>query len=237
MPLHYEVHFTQFLAKVLIILCHSTILRGSHLLPSQLPGEHTGLSSHSGTIPYTYLSLRTTLIHTIMLGRQKYHDWASSDSPHMFFYCTNHIGMIVHTPAFYWVWYHSGKVVAHTLPKCVTGLSGSSRIQTLNFWSKSWYSYPLDLFIHIDTHTCLTTDSNTYINTYIHEYIHTHIHMCIYVYIHKYIHAHRHSGMACYIHTCISAYIQTIYIHTRYKYACSHIYIYIYIYIWRFMHA
>ena len=32
-------------------LCHSFILRRSHLLPDQLPGEHTGLPSHVGSAP------------------------------------------------------------------------------------------------------------------------------------------------------------------------------------------
>ena len=75
-----------FLAKALIILCHSTLLRWSHHLPSQLPGEHTGLPSHAGAIPHSHLPFRTTLIHTIMLGRQKYGGWECSNGPHMFFY-------------------------------------------------------------------------------------------------------------------------------------------------------
>ena len=86
MLLHYEVHFTQFSAEALIILCHSTLLKGSHLLLSQLPGEHTGLPSHAGAITHSYLPFRAILMHTIMLGRQKYGSWACSNGAHMFFY-------------------------------------------------------------------------------------------------------------------------------------------------------
>ena len=86
MLLHYEVHFTHFLAEALIILCHFTLLRRSHLLPSELPGEYAGLPSHAGAMLHSYLPFRASHIHTIMLGRQKYGGWASSNGPPMFFY-------------------------------------------------------------------------------------------------------------------------------------------------------
>ena len=77
------------------------------------------------------------------------------------FMCTNHIGMIVHTQAFEQVAYHSGQVVVHTLPKGVTGLSGNSKIQTLNVWFQvlallpTWplCAYPTGI-VTPNSHTC-----------------------------------------------------------------------------------
>ena len=77
-----------FLVEALIILCHSTLLIGEPPSPISTPWGHTGLCSHAGAIPYYYLPFRTTIIHTIMLGKQKYGGWAyfNGPHPHMFFY-------------------------------------------------------------------------------------------------------------------------------------------------------
>ena len=82
-------------------------LRGRHLLPSQLPGEHTGycLIWHTHLVKplaiITCLSLVLEELEALWLGMNPtVHRWSLM--------CANHIGMIAHTPAFFYqVGYHS----------------------------------------------------------------------------------------------------------------------------------
>ena len=86
-------------------LCHSFVLGRSHLLPDQLPGEHTGMPPHMGQcLPLsafraTHLHISHT--HTLTAGRWKYGGWTYLDGPHMFLMCTNFIDMTAHTAAFF----------------------------------------------------------------------------------------------------------------------------------------
>ena len=61
-------------------------LEGSHPLPDQLPGEHTGLPSHKRQYPFFVQHFNVALICKLTHGRYKYDSWACSNRPHMFFY-------------------------------------------------------------------------------------------------------------------------------------------------------
>ena len=67
-----------------------------------------------------------------MQGRQKYGGWACSDSVHMFFYVHQSYRHDSAHPSLLMSWVQLGQVVVHTLPKGVSGLSGSSRIRALD---------------------------------------------------------------------------------------------------------
>ena len=58
-----------FLLRPLSILCHSTFLEGSHPLPDELPGEHTGLPSHMRQYLFNVWPFNAALTHTLTLGR------------------------------------------------------------------------------------------------------------------------------------------------------------------------
>ena len=75
-------------------------LRGSHLLPSQLPGEHTGCCLIQCTHLVKPLAIITCLglvleeLEALWLGTNlMVHRWSLM--------CANHIDMIAHTPAFF----------------------------------------------------------------------------------------------------------------------------------------
>ena len=107
----HERPFTQE-GNYLVIQCHFTIcsghfahcviplLRGSHPLPHQLPGEHTGLPSHTRQYLYhSACSMRHSLTHSLMADRRTVVRHVPMD--HMCsFMCTSHIDMTAHTPAF-----------------------------------------------------------------------------------------------------------------------------------------
>ena len=76
-------------------------MRGSHPLPDQLPGEHTGPHHTLCSIPSNNcLQCCHTYTHSLMVDRRS---TVVGHVPmvHMCsFMCTNHIDMIAHTPAF-----------------------------------------------------------------------------------------------------------------------------------------
>ena len=97
----YLLCFTMFPAQVtLSILCHS-FLRGSHPLPDQLPGDHTGLLSQLEQCLFLSFgpSVQDMHIHSLLVDRSMVVGHVLMD--HMFsFMCTNHIDMTAHSPAF-----------------------------------------------------------------------------------------------------------------------------------------
>ena len=99
---HYERYFTVvFLPGHSCTLCHS-LLRGSHPLPDQLPGEHTGPPSHTRQYLFVSALLGSTPTYSLMVHRSMVVGHIPMD--HMCsFMCTNHIDMTVHNPAFLWV--------------------------------------------------------------------------------------------------------------------------------------
>ena len=68
------------------ILCNSIVLKGSHSLPDQLPGEHTGPPSH--TRQYLFLSfglsVQHSLTHSLIADRSTVAGHVPTD--HTFFY-------------------------------------------------------------------------------------------------------------------------------------------------------
>ena len=106
----YQWHFTvtnSFWLRASSFVCHSYILRRSHLLPDQLPVEHTGLLSHVGqclllsSIRATHLVISHT--HSYLVGRSM----VVGHIPMVHtcsLMCTNHMKMMAHTPAFLLSW-------------------------------------------------------------------------------------------------------------------------------------
>ena len=77
-------------------------MRGSHPLPDQLPGEHTGPQSTSGTDPLFPTAFSAAIhTHSHMLTVDRSMVVGHVPTVHTCsFMCTNHIDMIAHTPAF-----------------------------------------------------------------------------------------------------------------------------------------
>ena len=108
-------------------------LKGSHLLPSQLPGEaYRGaasygaltLLSHLPSLPASALSLEE--LEALWLGANPtVHRWSLM--------CTNHIDMIAHTPAFYT---ESG--TTHIYVECST--AGPSHVSHYGAMPAGWSS-------------------------------------------------------------------------------------------------
>ena len=99
----YIVHWLLVLANLLYL---TSFLRGSHLLPSQLPGKHTGCcliwQTHlvKPLTIITCLSLVLEELEALWLGTNPMvHRWSLM--------CANHIDMIAHPSLFYQVGYHS----------------------------------------------------------------------------------------------------------------------------------
>ena len=84
-------------------------MRGSHPLPDQLPGEHTGPQSTSGTDPLFPTAFSAAIhTHSHMLTVDRSMVVGHVPTVHTCsFMCTNHIDMIAHTPAFLRVGEHS----------------------------------------------------------------------------------------------------------------------------------
>ena len=113
---HYERHLTNINGTFTVtssiwlrpssFLFHSFILRRSHLLPDQLPGEHTDLPPHVGQcLPlsafrslHLQISHTHTHTHSCLVGRSMVAGYIPM--VHMCsLMCTNHIDMTAHTPA------------------------------------------------------------------------------------------------------------------------------------------
>ena len=100
------------MAKAPLFSFHFFILRRSHLLPDQLPGEHSGLPPQVGQCLPLFAFRATHLLisqtHTLISSRQKYDGWAYSEVHMCSLMCTNHIDMTACTAAFFYqVVYHS----------------------------------------------------------------------------------------------------------------------------------
>ena len=77
-------------------------MRGSHLLPDQLPGEHTGLQATRAQILfYNCLQCCHSHTHSHMVTADRVR-WLGMFqwSTHVLLYAPDHIDMIVHIPAF-----------------------------------------------------------------------------------------------------------------------------------------
>ena len=95
--------------RPITLFCHAS-MRGSHPLPDQLPGEHTGCMPQAVHRSSTYSCLHCCHSHThshmvtadrsIVVGHVPMVHTCS-------FMCTNHIDMIAHTPGFLPVGEHS----------------------------------------------------------------------------------------------------------------------------------
>ena len=85
--------------RPITLLCHAS-MRGSHPLPDQLPGEHTGLHHILCSIPSNnHLQSCHTYTHSLMVDRSTV--VGHVPMVHMCsFMCTNHTDMIGHTPVF-----------------------------------------------------------------------------------------------------------------------------------------
>ena len=92
-----------------LLLCHAS-MRGSHPLPDQLPGEHTGRMPQVVRRSYLYNHLDCCHSHTYshMVTADRSTVVGHVPTVHMCsFMCTNHIDMMAHTPAFLRVGEHS----------------------------------------------------------------------------------------------------------------------------------
>ena len=78
-------------------------MRGSHPLPDQLPGEHTGPQSTSGTDPLFPTAFSAAIhTHSHMFTVDRSMVVGHVPTVHTCsFMCTNHIDMIAHTQPFY----------------------------------------------------------------------------------------------------------------------------------------
>ena len=98
---HWEDCFTMFPAQATFsVLCHS-FLRGSHPLPDQLPGEHTGLLSQVEQCLFLSFgpSVQYLHIHSLIVDRSIVVGHVRMDHTCSFM-CTYHIDMTSHSPAF-----------------------------------------------------------------------------------------------------------------------------------------
>ena len=91
--------YSCFSARPLLCTVSFLLLRGSHPLPDQLPGEHTGPPSHARQCLFHLALVGSTHAHSLTVGRSTvvghiptYHTCS--------FMCTSHIDMTVHNPAF-----------------------------------------------------------------------------------------------------------------------------------------
>ena len=96
-PLHNDMQ-----PRPITLLCHAS-MRGSHPLPDQLPGEHTGHMPQAVCWSYLYNRLDCCHSHThsqmVTADRSTVVEYVPM--VHMCsFMCTNHIDMIAHIPAF-----------------------------------------------------------------------------------------------------------------------------------------
>ena len=79
--------------------CVIPMLRGSHPLPDQLPGEHTGPPSHARQCLFHSALVSSTHAHSLIVDRSMVVGHILMDHTCSFM-CTNHIDMTVHNPAF-----------------------------------------------------------------------------------------------------------------------------------------
>ena len=117
-------HFT-FAAKANHFwLCHAS-MRGSHPLPDQLPGEHTGHMPQAAHRSSWYNRLHCCHSHTHSHVVTADRSMVVGHVPTVHtcsFMCTNHIDMIAHTPAFLRVGEHSHHLDFHHCKQRIAGL-------------------------------------------------------------------------------------------------------------------
>ena len=88
------------LLRPLSILYHTIFMRGSHPLPNQLPGEHTGLHLMRGSTSLSFdPSMQHLRIHSLIVDRSTVAGHVPMDHTCSFM-CTSHIDMTAHNPAF-----------------------------------------------------------------------------------------------------------------------------------------
>ena len=110
-----------------LLLCHAS-MSGSHSLPDQLPGEHTG-PHHilCSILSNNHLQCCHTYTHSFMIDRSTVvkHVLTVDRCSVM---CTNHIDMIAHTQTFLWVRQYPCMVsFSHVLALPLVGLKLSSQ--------------------------------------------------------------------------------------------------------------
>ena len=88
-----------FLCQATVTHCVIPIVGGSHPLPDQLPGEHTGPPSHVRQYLFCSALVGSTRTHSLTVDRSTVVGHILMDHTCSFM-CTSHIDMTVHNPAF-----------------------------------------------------------------------------------------------------------------------------------------
>ena len=91
--------YSCFSARPLLHTVSFLLLRGSHPLPDQLPGEHTGPPSHTRQYLFCSALVGSTHAHSLTVDRSMVVGHIPTDHTCSFM-CTSHIDMTVHNPAF-----------------------------------------------------------------------------------------------------------------------------------------
>ena len=167
--MHLESHFGRFSNVTLQFSCLGhfaycvipLFLRRSHHLPDQLPGEHTGLPSH--TRQYLYpLALQCSIHSHTHLWQIKYGGQACSDGPHVFFYVHQSHGHDSTHPSLCtsWVALWEALVCSYDITHSrawqapITSLTATSVSQTVTHPSTNWVQSCLGSVIRLQTVTC-----------------------------------------------------------------------------------
>ena len=96
---HYGRCFTVVsLPRPLLHTVSFLLLRGSHPLPDQLPGEHTGPPSHARQCLFHSALVGSTQVQSLAVDRSTVVGHIPTDHTCSFM-CTSHIDMTVHNPA------------------------------------------------------------------------------------------------------------------------------------------
>ena len=99
MPSIMEGTLQLFLCQATVTHCVIPIVEGSHPLPDQLPGEHTGPLSHARQCLFCLALVGSTCAHSLTVDRSTVVGHIPMD--HMCsIMCTRHIDMTVHNLAF-----------------------------------------------------------------------------------------------------------------------------------------